>query len=531
MNPDLSTSLPIGACSDGPDEASNLPDKGFPKDFHDIGDRASESDFPNYHIANSHSLFAYSEFHSLELGTGASIYANSLLQAFLSAKSEIILVTCFWAKSSTLTSLSETLSRLAEFRKEHLSKTPRTSEDGESPPVLRVRIHLSSLSALQKLLHPQSRAGYIFPPSQWNSKLGLPSQQVLEDGFIDLQVKSLFLLPFSVMHPKFLIIDRERAWLPSCNVSWEAWLEGCVEVKGEVISKLLQFYWEVWEVGKDGVVPPCTFPATYLRWRENPQKFEPFERMKDAEGLRNAGWIKDITSPTSTVLKPESPLQKIPTILLPSSHHRNPHFRLPFQRYHAPPPTPLNEAITKLFHLTTRSIYIQTPNLTSPPVLELIIQALQRGVDVTITTSKGMMTLEQLLTAGTTTSRCIRKLIKQYISLSSASSSSASPSQTSDALESQPPLLGRLRISYFHPNQANMTSNVPEEPVQSHLKLVIFDGVYTVLGSGNMDRASWYTSQELGILFMSEKIAGLVRSAVDGILEGRRREIFDSYEE
>ena len=45
------------------------------------------------------------------------------------------------------------------------------------------------------------------------------------------------------------------------------------------------------------------------------------------------------------------------------------------------------------------------------------------------------------------------------------------------------------------------------EPVKSHFKCVIMDEEITILGSGNMDRASWYTSQELGIAFVSREVA------------------------
>ena len=67
-----------------------------------------------------------------------------------------------------------------------------------------------------------------------------------------------------------------------------------------------------------------------------------------------------------------------------------------------------------------------------------------------------------------------------------------------------------------------------EEPVHSHLKLTIVDDEFTVLGSGNMDRASWWTSQELGILFHDGELASAVRSGVEGVMDGRFDVVFDS---
>jgi hypothetical protein len=45
-----------------------------------------------------------------------------------------------------------------------------------------------------------------------------------------------------------------------------------------------------------------------------------------------------------------------------------------------------------------------------------------------------------------------------------------------------------------------------------------------------MDRASWYTSQELGILFHDCDFSARVKAAVDGVLEGRLDLVFDSDE-
>jgi phosphatidylserine/phosphatidylglycerophosphate/cardiolipin synthase-like enzyme len=72
-----------------------------------------------------------------------------------------------------------------------------------------------------------------------------------------------------------------------------------------------------------------------------------------------------------------------------------------------------------------------------------------------------------------------------------------------------------LRIGYFKPEKGT------GEPVKSHLKLVVVDDKVTVLGSGNMDRASWFTSQELGVALLSKEVAENVRDCVAAALEDR----------
>lgn len=79
---------------------------------------------------------------------------------------------------------------------------------------------------------------------------------------------------------------------------------------------------------------------------------------------------------------------------------------------------------------------------------------------------------------------------------------------------------GILRIGYYHPREGESGS---EEPVKSHLKCMIVDSEITVLGSGNMDRASWYTSQELGVALISGEFAGYVRGVIDEGLKERVR--------
>ncbi|KAJ4389586.1 hypothetical protein N0V93_007057 [Gnomoniopsis smithogilvyi] len=437
---------------------------------------------------------------SFTLGTGASIYSQKLLPAILSAEHEVILVTCFWARSKTLTALSDTLEQLARRR------------EGQQPSQpLRICICFSSRSLLQKLFHTSSRDGYVYPASTWTTKLGLPSPSILAAGNIDLRVKSLFFLPFSVMHPKFVIVDRQKAFAPSCNVSWESWLEGCLEFTrsapiNDPIDGLLEFYCQVWDRHLD---VKASFPMSQKRSQEQP-----------STTIRSPA---DVSVQISDVNIPPAAIE-----WLPSWHRRNPAFCFfPWQTPIAPD-TPLNNTILRLFEQSTRTIYLQTPNITAPPVLAAIMNALTRGVDVSIVTGRNMMMWEQVLTAFTTSERCINSLTKKYTRLCQSIKGRNRPlSQSANDhaidLEAQLITPGALTISYFRPING---SSIEEEPVQSHLKLSIFDEEHTVLGSGNMDRASWFTSQELGVYIRDVTFARTVKDTVDECLQGRLTPVF-----
>lgn len=447
-----------------------------------------------YWGSNPSTLLTKCSVRAFTLGNGSSIYQDALLPALLSATREVLFVTCFWAPSICLNELSSTLRALSS------AATARSLNGGDK---LRVRLCFSSRSHLQMLFHTSSPNGYIYPPSKWISKLGLPPPDELQG--LDLQVKSIFMRPFSVMHPKYIIIDRQRAFLPSCNLSWESWFEGCIEVDGPVVGKLVESWRNFW--GRNDLPTlPATSPAPTTYPRPN------------LEGLSLGGVLHEssITLPLHLPLPPGSDYQ---ALLLPSSYHCNPQFR-PFPLSAcSPPPTPLNTLLAYLFSTARTSIFITTPNLTSLPVLSLLLSALERGVDVDVVTNRRMMLLEQLLTAGTVTEICVWKLIRAYKRVTRFRRSANG--RDGSMLERGNGRLGVLRIGYYHPLLAVATEYGATEPVKLHLKCTIVDGEVVVLGSGNMDRASWYTSQELGLAIYDGDFAKEVRRSVEEKLKGR----------
>ena len=386
------------------------------------------------------------------VGSAVDIYTSTILPALESAQHEILLVTCFWARSASLEKLCSTLIKLSNSSSTQPTGTPK----------LRVRLCFSSLSLTQKLFHTSSPNGHIYPPSKWRS-LGLPSPEDLKG--LDLQVKSLFILPFSVMHPKFVIIDRQRVFLPSCNLSWENWFEGCLPITGPIVNSFVQFWQDTW--GRDDWADPSIAPHPY--------------QVPSTVAIRCA-------------------------VFLPSPHHRNPHFQLlPFRSFAPPPPTPLNSVLLHLFSRAITSIVVLTPNFTSPPVLSALLEALSRGVNVTIITNRRMMMLEQLVTSGTITEVCVWKLRRRYSKMCRRRLSLSHSEDVEIGVGAHS--TGSLRIGYYRPTIMYQ---------RSHIKCSVVDDCIVVLGSGNMDRASWYTSQELGVAIEGSETAKGIWSAIEG---------------
>ncbi|SMY18977.1 unnamed protein product [Zymoseptoria tritici ST99CH_1A5] len=400
------------------------------------------------------------DVHNIVYGTGYQIFQSTILPAIESAQHEVQFVTCFWAASKSKDALNESLIKLSNAALQRKTK-------------IKVRIGFSSCSLLQKLFHTRSPEGHTYDASTWQKKLGLPGKNDISG--LDLEIRSIFFLPFSVWHPKFVIIDNREVFLPSCNVSWEEWFEGCVHMTGPVVQQFTTFWNNHWASTADRNDAPKPLPSH----ESIPQ------------------------------------LANLMCKFLPSPHHRNPNFRLPWQNCAPPPQTPLNIELLELFNHARRSIFIQTPNLTCPPVLDALVAALERGVDVRVTTSERLMILEQLVTAGTTTSRCVKRLIRTYERLRSRP-------LDEEAGFRKP---GLLHISYYEPRKER-TKGVTE-PVQSHLKLTAVDDEIVVFGSGNMDRASWFASQELGVSFHSKEMVRTSLELLEKEMVGRSKIVFD----
>ena len=126
------------------------------------------------------------------------------------------------------------------------------------------------------------------------------------------------------------------------------------------------------------------------------------------------------------------------------------------------------------------------------------------------------MVLEQLLTAGTITEICMIRL-RHWHQLQKHHRSKAITAGNEQDLEqgvSHSLLqMGNLRIGYFVGQEGR--------EVKCHIKCTVIDEKVMVLGSGNMDRASWYTSQELGIAVEDEGKIGDVWGMIEGQLRGR----------
>ncbi|KAK5191882.1 hypothetical protein LTR92_008463 [Exophiala xenobiotica] len=396
---------------------------------------------------------------SLTKGTGYSIYKSTIIPAINTARMEVILVTCFWAPSVTRDAIHEALIQLSKKALETSCK-------------ISIHICFSSSSLARNMLWPTPKEGQFYPPTAWK-KLGLPEAHELEG--LDVKVVRKFFWPFGIVHSKYIIVDRKLAILPSCNVSWERWYEVAVTMTGPIVEHLVAFHVGFWDAER---LLPATRSATEADVRPTVQLSHTPRQPGESPGLLETG--------------------PVPTTLLPSPHGAG---ALPFWFHpralasqcpcipNNPPgfrPTPLSSTTYHLLMTATSSIVMLTPNLTEPAVLEAIYQALMRGVHVCIWTNRNLMTAEQLVTAGATTPGCIKKLKRRTRNM-----------QVS------------LEVLFFDDSPGTQKVSLTDRevtPVKLHAKVTIVDNEKLLLGSGNMDAASWRTSQELGVLIENKQV-------------------------
>lgn len=136
------------------------------------------------------------------------------------------------------------------------------------------------------------------------------------------------------------------------------------------------------------------------------------------------------------------------------------------------------------------------------------------------------MVVEQLLTARTITEISVWQMIRIYERECRKHTAFSEVAGSLEAGTYGLPI-GKLRIGYYRPQaSSNLTENGETDPVKAHIKCTVTDGQVIVLGSGNLDRASWYTSQELGIALYGKDVVVPIWDTLEQALKGRVEEYY-----
>lgn len=146
---------------------------------------------------------------------------------------------------------------------------------------------------------------------------------------------------------------------------------------------------------------------------------------------------------------------------------------------------PQNTAWLSAIRTAEKSVFIQTPDMNSPQVIEALLAAARRGVIVTCYLCLGYNDAGELLPLQGGTNEMISH--KMYTDL-------------------EPEYRKNLRIAFYVGKDMTKPINNKFKKRSCHIKLMIVDNRIGIQGSGNQDAQSWYHSQEVNIMLESKVV-------------------------
>ncbi|KAF2089467.1 phospholipase D/nuclease [Saccharata proteae CBS 121410] len=149
--------------------------------------------------------------------------------------------------------------------------------------------------------------------------------------------------------------------------------------------------------------------------------------------------------------------------------------------------TPQNEAWLSAIRHATRSIFIQSPDINAEPLIPALLQAVRRGVEVTLWACLGYNDSGELLPFQGGTNEMV------------------SNSMYKELQEEEKRL---LNVCWYVAKDQTVPLHNKFKKRSCHIKLLIVDEHIGIQGSGNQDTQSWYHSQEVNILIDSPSTCG-----------------------
>lgn len=438
------------------------------------------------------------------------------------AESEVFFVTCNWRPSVA--------QRLVHNAILELSK--RASAKGK-----RVAFKLIYAGAgVDKIREPRKRVD----PSQFTSKaVGLPDPKDIPN--VDLEVMTYHKLPLGTLHAKFCVIDRKSAVIMSNNMEDNDNMEMGVHVEGPIVESVYDTAVVTWNLNLDPPQEPEPLgsenevkSSSHQLTEVSPHHIvaageeQPHLEEHTAETQNYDDNLADeiIRMQSAYAAKPnETRLQAANRQLnigvkkpiepagpeIPDGQEMVPYMStetvssIPIAMVSRPPYgcfgssdvfVPQNEAWLSLVRNAKRTIFIQTPDLNAPPLIDELVAALKRGVEVTYYVCFGYNDLGEMIPGqGGTNDQVAISLV--------------------DSLPEGGPERKLLHIYSYVAKDQDHPIHHRFKARSCHIKLLIADDSVGVQGSGNQDTQSWFHSQEINIMVDSQEICRKWREGID----------------
>ncbi|KAJ6260057.1 hypothetical protein Dda_5703 [Drechslerella dactyloides] len=247
-------------------------------------------------------------------------------------------------------------------------------------------------------------------PDEWVN-LGLPSKEDIPS--IDLEVVNYHNFPLGTLHSKFLVVDRRIGVLNSCNIQDNSNLEMMCHIEGPIVESIYEHAILTWGIKLDPPLPTLhslvtnSPPILSKGPEEVSVTLNPSEEAQAHTSIQTMDSIGKILN--KAVSTREQTTSDAPDDLAerPFQSHRkhSPKFfpmalvnRTP---YAAPGNvslyTPQNMAWLAAITFAESSIFVQTPDLNAAPVVSALIEAVKRGINVSIVLCLGYNDLGEML--------------------------------------------------------------------------------------------------------------------------------------
>ncbi|KAI7914537.1 phospholipase D Active site motif protein [Pyricularia oryzae] len=449
----------------------------------------------------------------------------------VAAEHDVLIATNFWQNSEASKYITDAIRELS-----------RRAEGRDKKVVVKVMYDRGSVRQVFDQHH-------IVPEKDYTGKaVGLPKPSEIPN--VDLEVMNYHNPLLGTFHAKYMVVDRRIAVLQSNNIQDNDNLEMMVHLEGPIVDSVYDMALLSWHKALTPPLPTANKPAA----TETPRCFdsqyntedetqngynhntpdEPYPEHTTSDPhydatisaevrrvqasvtpipgeSRRAAVTKHLNHTTNKDFTPlaehlvsDSVVGEDPEKIMTPYVKHQPHQHFPMALVNRPPygppknhdvKNPQNAAWLAALRCATRSVFIQSPTLNAEPLLPAIIDACERGVEVTCYICLGYNDIGELLPMQGGHNEMIAHRL-----------------HTSLSEEARP----RLHYHWYVAKDATAPLHQGKRQRSCHIKLLVADWKVAVVGSGNQDTQSWCHSQEVNVLLdLPEEIAEQWREALE----------------
>jgi phosphatidylserine/phosphatidylglycerophosphate/cardiolipin synthase-like enzyme len=304
---------------------------------------------------------------------------------------------------------------------------------------------------------------------------GLGFQQPIDPDYVRLEVKLYRHSMTGTNHSKTMVIDRAFGIVTGAN--YRIYHDRTPEFKniaeftdhgylvmGDVADGMAKEFYVAWE---DGTKYKTNSKQSATGWNDFSQKV-PFKLPKSVEK-----WV------SGKILA-----KNVPVAIITRRPNNN-----PLKRNHK---NPLGQTFFSILRRAERHVDIINPNMGNPAIVNEVISAMARGIDINILLSKDYQDdLGSIPGAGGTNSKNVKTILNKRKKLMKKKGKRK---------------IGHFNLRWFIDRRGRLSQN---RTYTSHTKYIAADNQIVMVGSANLDSMSLFYAREINILVDSPDIANI----------------------